>query len=76
MTFLIWFLLVITIAFGMWLAAIERSMHQLNPIALQHELEISRTPKRAVWISKNFEIAVQSLSFFQIILLIHYQMLS
>jgi len=68
MIFLIWSLLVITIALGMWLSTIERSMHQVNPIALQHELELSSTPKRAIWISKNFEIAVQSLSFFQIIL--------
>ena len=58
----LWISLVLLVVINTWLATIERAMQLLTPLAIQHELEVRGFPKRASWISIQYENIIQSIS--------------
>ena len=53
------FILVFALFFGTWLAAIERALIMSTPLVVRHELEIRGTPKRGLWIEKQYESIIR-----------------
>ncbi len=63
----IWIILVFIVFLYTWLSTIERAMMMTSPLVLRHELEIHGTPQRGLWIEKQYESTLQSISLLKIL---------
>ncbi|MBC8202637.1 MAG: HlyC/CorC family transporter [Planctomycetes bacterium] len=59
----LWIILVLSVLFASWLAAIERALLMSSQVGLRHEMEVRGMPNRAMWLSSQYEAVTQSVAF-------------
>ena len=63
---ILWIILIVVVFICTWFAVVERAMLMMTPLVLRHELEIQGKPDRGLWIEKQYESVLQSISFLKV----------
>ena len=64
----IWISLLLSVFLCTWFAVVERVLMMTTPLVLRHELEIKGKPGRGLWIEKQYESILQSITFLKTLL--------